>query len=788
MSRAKGIEPVSISTEFTRRRFLKTGCCLLLAVPSPYSLRADPENASMSNLLRTEISRLAVVNDWPNPSAEVGIFGASGHCPDAKDLALSRQEADAWHGRSSFELRFTPGPTGTAALVFGVGKEPAVGVRAGQTCYFRVAGKLASGSARTMLELRSRWLDESDRLISETPALYYATHPLADRRWAVLDGWDTAPSGAARVALALYATGAVGATTLRADGVQITREPTRFPGYVDGDEPECLWLGPREASASRRLAGVLNLVPNPSFERGVKGWRSSSGPGASIHSFEGNRSWASSGCASARLAGHVSSARGSYISMASQLIPVLGGQEYTLRATVNVTKMPEDGQVVLTLGWLDSNGAYLLVDSKADQLLVVERGVRQLEVTKPAPRNAVTAVVEVRTTGAVRGEYDWSADGFSLIADSGAKPTRPFWVGLNDQVMNCSPLTPAQDVSYDVELGVNAVRLPVNLFLKDLYKEVWPGPEAPINLDPVADSLDAFSNAGVRVLLLSPLVPWMLKNRQLDPDRYAEVGRLSAAFVRRWPGIIGVEPGNEVNASNFWPPAANPVMFVRYLSLVYRAVKEVNQAIPVLAPSCNAPLTQHGNMSIADYMKAFYQAGGGQYCDALSIHPYPYGASSGSGTDRTRSFWAGCNDCMRQLRAVRDAFHDSAKPIWITELGSATTKPAYPPLLKTITEEQQATNTVLLYDWARRQSDVQAIFYHTNASNPKAPEGDFGILEADGRLKPAFIALRSELHRTPPPYFDGDTLGCHWVGPHDASPSFQPGGKTGTGVRQRFRG
>jgi hypothetical protein len=122
---------------------------------------------------------------------------------------------------------------------------------------------------------------------------------------------------------------------------------------------------------------------------------------------------------------------------------------------------------------------------------------------------------------------------------------------------------------------------------------------------------------------------------------------------------------------------------------------------------------------------------------------------------------------------VRDAAHDNAKPIWITELGSATTDPAYPPLLKTITEDQQARNTALLYDWARRQGDVQAIVYHTNASRPDAREGDFGILMADGRLKPAFLALQAELHRTRPAYFDGDATGCRWMGQPGASASIR---------------
>ena len=720
-----------------------------------------------------------VVNAWPNPGAEVGTAGATADGPDAADLAVSQQGSDSWRGKRSFELRFTPRASGApgagamAALVFGGGTEPVVRVAPGQVCFFRVAGRVAEGSAGTALELRARWLDDAGRVLLETPALCHCV-PSGRRPWAVLDGWDTVPAGATRAALALYAVGAAAPTVLRADGVQITIGPPRNPAYVEGDEPGCAWLGPRQASASSRPPAAVNLVPNPNFEGGTEGWRRGYGPGAALRSLDHDQTWASGGRASLRLAGSVGSRRGSYISMVSQPIPVVGGQEYTLRAAVNVAKIPAGGKVALVLGWIDSNGAYLFAESMADQAFADAPGIRQLEVTKPAPRHAVAAVAAVGSAGAAAGDYEVSADSFSLIADSGAAPTRPFWVGFNDQLLNKGPLTREQDVAYDVQLGVNAVRLPINLTLSDLYKQVWPAADAPINLDAVAPTLDAFFAAGVRVLLLSPITPWMIKNGRIDPDRYADVGKLSAAFVRRWPRIIAVEAHNEPNTGHFWPPAADPALFVCFLEAVYRSVKEADPKMPVLAPSCNAALTKGKNLSIPAYMRAFYAAGGGRWCDALSIHPYPYGASSGSGSDRTRDFWTGADECMRQLRAVRDAAGDSSKPIWITELGSATTGPSYPPLLKTITEEQQARSTALLYDWARRQADVHAIIYHTNASRPKHPEGDYGLLVPDGRLKPAFLALQAELHRTPPPYFDGDTPGCRWLGPAGASPSIRP--------------
>jgi hypothetical protein len=751
----------------SRRELLKA--CglsgLVLAIEGACSTK--PEKVRQAPSRRAKISSPEVVNAWSNPNAEGGISGATCESPDAKDMTVAQQQADAWRGRKSFEFRFMAGPSGNAVLVFGAGKGPVVSARAGQTCFFRVAGKVARSGAGTALELRARWFDDAGRLIVERPAVCYGPRSGHDS-WSVLDGWDTAPERTARVALALHARRATGATTLRAGGVQMTLDPARFPGYVDGDEPGCAWDGPSGASASRGPRGIINLMPNPNFERGLDGWRKVASPGAAIHVFKRNLSWANGNKASLQVKGNAG--RQSSISVASEPITVVGGQEYTLQATINAAKMPARGRVALILGWLDSNGKHLSAESMAG--VADSLGVRQLEVTKPAPRNAATAEAEVRTSEAVPGEYDFSVAGFSLIADSGARPGRPFWTGFNDQVLNRGPLTLTRDIAYDRQLGVNAVRLPVNLFLNGLYERVWPAPDAAINLDPVAAPINALFNAGVRVLLLSPIVPWMIKNRQLDPDHYADVARLSAAFVRRWPNLIGVEPGNEVNSSNFWPPAANPVMFVRYLSLVYRAVKNANPAIPVLAPSCNAPLTQKGNMSISDYTKAFYAAGGGQFCDALSIHPYPYGASSGSGNDRSRNFWAGSNDCMRQLREVRDAFHDSAKPIWITELGSPTNNlPIFPPLLQTVTEEQQATNEVLLYDWARRQDDVQAIFFHTNASDPK---WDFGIIQGNGRLKPAFFALQAELHRKPAPYFDGDTRGCRWLGARGSSPSIFP--------------
>lgn len=716
------------------------------------------------------------INAWPNPGAEAGTTGAIGGSPDATGVSLSQQQADAWRGRCSFELRFTAGPGGAAALVFG-GAETVVPVTAGKVCFFRVAGRMAEGAMGTALELRARWLDDTGRLVAETPHLSYAASS-ARRTWSVLEGWDTVPAGAARAALALYAVNAAGVTVIRADGVQITPDAARIPAYVEGDEPGCSWLGASHASASSGPTGVVNLVPNPSFEHGIEGWRSGSGAGGKVRPLERDHSWGSSGTNSLRLAGNVTNRPNSYISALSQPIPVVGGQEYTLRAVVNVAALPAGARVSLALGWLDSSGTYLFAESLADAALTTALGVRPLAVTKPAPRHAASALAIVSSTGGIPGEYDVSADAFSLIADSGAAPSRPFWVGFNDQLMNGGPLTREQDIDHDVQLGVNCVRLPINLRSGDLYKQVWPAPEAPINLEPVAPTIDAFFKAGVRLLLLCPITPWMLKDRHLDPAHYASVGKLTAAFVRRWPQIIGVEVGNEPNTSHFWPPAPDPVAFVRYLETIYRAVKAVDPKMPVLSPTCNAPLTRNTNraktLSLPDFMRAFYQAGGGRYCDALSIHPYPCGATSGSDTNRNLDFWTGAEECMRQIREIRDAFHDQGKPIWITELGSPiASRVTHFPITRPITEDQQARSTALLHGWARRQADVPALIYHLNADKPDGP-WDFGIFEATGRLRPAYFALQAELRRTAPPYFDGDTPGCRWLGEPGGSPSLRP--------------
>ena len=87
--------------------------------------------------------------------------------------------------------------------------------------------------------------------------------------------------------------------------------------------------------------------------------------------------------------------------------------------------------------------------------------------------------------------------------------------------------------------------------------------------------------------------------------------------------------------------------YTRWLEAMYRAVKRGNPDAQVAA----------GSLCVHDleFIEAIYAAGGGPFCDAVSLHPY---ADTGVNLP-----W------IRRVRSVMTRYGDWSKPIWLTEFG-----------------------------------------------------------------------------------------------------------------------
>lgn len=126
---------------------------------------------------------------------------------------------------------------------------------------------------------------------------------------------------------------------------------------------------------------------------------------------------------------------------------------------------------------------------------------------------------------------------------------------------------------------------------------------------------------------------------------------------------------NEQNSPDFWKAPADPLAYTELLKASWETIKSVNPELKVL----------YGGVSGVpfDFIEKTLAAGAGKYFDVMNVHPY---------------HWEGGPEQMipelRRLRELMKLYRIDHKPIWITEVGWATSRPdpfyteALPVLLK----------------------------------------------------------------------------------------------------------
>lgn len=161
---------------------------------------------------------------------------------------------------------------------------------------------------------------------------------------------------------------------------------------------------------------------------------------------------------------------------------------------------------------------------------------------------------------------------------------------------------------------------------------------------------------GIRLLpIFQSPPPWA------DPvqDHLDLWGKWCATVASRYAADIPVvEIWNEENSSSFWKNP-NPADYVCVLKTAYRAIKSA-------APGVKVALGGTGGVAY-DFIEGVYRNDGREYFDIMNVHPYcPPNPPEGS-VDRA----------FRKLRRLMELYGDADKPIWFTEIGWSTYRPAF---------------------------------------------------------------------------------------------------------------
>ena len=316
---------------------------------------------------------------------------------------------------------------------------------------------------------------------------------------------------------------------------------------------------------------------------------------------------------------------------------------------------------------------------------------------------------------------------------------QPFLFGFNDSSVRNGWATAVQDATLNAEVGTTVSRVGVGWRWAEPRKGHY-------DLKAFDDQYRELLARGIRPLWFPTFAPdWATETGKpcdatkklchFPPGRahIADYASFVAMLARRYPKSAGIEVWNEPNQKFFWQPYPDPVLYADMLKATYRAVKAVNPSMPVVNGGLADNTSYDYGIPPKPYAEAMYANGLKSYMDGFAFHPYPH---------LTGLF----DQTVADMRAVRHAAGDDAKPFWITESGWTTTGHLSGwPASWILTEAQQATSLVALYRRIYAMPDVRAFMVHTLIEPPgnrdTSPGVGYGVVHADLTPKPAFCAL-----------------------------------------------
>lgn len=189
-----------------------------------------------------------------------------------------------------------------------------------------------------------------------------------------------------------------------------------------------------------------------------------------------------------------------------------------------------------------------------------------------------------------------------------------------------------------------------------------------------------------------------------NPDAIAAYGRYAAAIVKRFD-LVGLEVFNEFNQARFndTPCGTAPSCYLPLLKAVHDNVRPVDPDLPLVAGST-------ANYDEA-WLNGLWQAGGLEYADAMSFHPYQVVPSPFD-----------IESVIASARAGMRTYGGGEKPIWISEIGSPST-----PASGTVAD--QARFLVRVAGASLGAGAQRFVWYDliNDSTDPSDHEGNFGL-------------------------------------------------------------
>ena len=262
--------------------------------------------------------------------------------------------------------------------------------------------------------------------------------------------------------------------------------------------------------------------------------------------------------------------------------------------------------------------------------------------------------------------------------------------------------------------------------------------------DDVVNALAAHHLHGLATILFTPMwarVPSCSNGVECPPANPAQYAAFAADVVARYKNTIqDYEIWNEPNNYDFWAPYTNCGAYTTLLKATYPAIKAVDPNAMVITGGLAPEATDAHNMSQLDFLSCIYANGGGPYFDAVADHPYSFPQTP---SEQTQGAWGQMSETATSLRSIMIANGDANKKIWITEFGAPTNGPDPYWYVSEAAQAAMVTNAMSLY---KTYSWAGPFFWYTlqdDGTSTSTNENFFGLIRADGSLKPAYSTLQT---------------------------------------------
>jgi hypothetical protein len=302
------------------------------------------------------------------------------------------------------------------------------------------------------------------------------------------------------------------------------------------------------------------------------------------------------------------------------------------------------------------------------------------------------------------------------------------------------------------QMGINRVRFDVN------WSDIQAGGSSSYNWSGTDNVVSIAAELRMSLVAIITYTPtWARISgcdsehcRPQDPAVFGQfAGTVAARYAAR--GLHIYEIWNEPNWSEFWLPKPDPVAYTTMLRSSYQAIKRADGAAFVLSGGFAQADTTSTQYSAPDFLKGMYANGAKSYFDAISNHPYtfPYLPSYQWSWNK----WLEMGTSVG-VRGVMTANGDSAKQVWITEVGAATNGPgsiasngaiAGDGAADHVTEALQARLIQDIVNLSKGTSWIGPIFWYTyqdDGTDTSSVEHFFGLVRPDGSHKPAYDVVK----------------------------------------------